>query len=238
MRLEGKLDYRARHWESSNIEEVWGEFKKSVMEAATDVCGMQQCRNAQERTRLWNEKVKQAIKNSKVAYLKWLQQQTPEAKERYQLAQKEAKRVVIYARNEEWAELGRSLQEDFQKNQKRFWSRVCMCSESRADGAGRIFDDSGQLVIIDGRHILVTNCERVLKTRLTTNQTRRYNLMRVPVTVEEVEVAILKVKNGKSPGICGISAEMLKAVRTVAVKWLYKIMSIAWKMEKFQKTRE
>ena len=68
-----------------------------------------------KRTRWWNEKVKQAIKNSKVAYLKWLQQQTPEAKERYQLAQKEAKRVVIYARNEEWAELGRSLQEDFQK---------------------------------------------------------------------------------------------------------------------------
>ena len=41
---------------------------------------------------------------------------------------------------------------------------------------------------------------------------------RVPVTVEEVEIAILKVKNGNSPGICRISAEMLKAVRTVAEK--------------------
>ena len=31
---------------------------------------------------------------------------------------------------------------------------------------------------------------------------------RVPVTVEEVEIAISKLKNGKSPGICGISAEI------------------------------
>ena len=83
------------------------------METAAEVCGMQQCREAQKRTRWWNEKVKQAIKNKKVAYLKWLQQQTPKAKERYQLAKKEAKRVVRNARNEEWAELGRSLQEDF-----------------------------------------------------------------------------------------------------------------------------
>ena len=51
---------------------------------------------------------------------------------------------------------------------------------------------------------------------------------RAPITVEEVEVAILKLKNGKSPGICGISAEMLKAGRTVVVKWLHRIMSLAW----------
>ncbi|MDA8010637.1 MAG: reverse transcriptase family protein, partial [Alphaproteobacteria bacterium] len=51
---------------------------------------------------------------------------------------------------------------------------------------------------------------------------------RAPIAVEEVEVAISKLKNGKSPGICGISAEMLKAGRTVVVKWLHRIMSLAW----------
>ena len=51
---------------------------------------------------------------------------------------------------------------------------------------------------------------------------------RAPITVEEVEVAILKLKNGKSPGICGISAEMLKTGRTVVVKWLHRIISLAW----------
>ena len=41
-------------------------------------------------------------------------------------------------------------------------------------------------------------------------------------------MAILKLKNRKSPGICGISAEMMKAGRTVVVKWLQRIMSLAW----------
>ena len=60
-----------------------------------------------------------------------------------------SERVVSCARNEEWAELGRSLQEDYQKNQKRFWSRVCMGSESRADVPRGICDDSGQVIVDD-----------------------------------------------------------------------------------------
>jgi len=107
VRLERRLT-KARNWESSNVEEVWSEFKKSVMETAAEVCGWRQCRNVQKRTRWWNEEVKQTVKKTKkVTYLKWLQQQTPEAKERYQLAKKEAKRVVSRARNEE---LGRAWQ--------------------------------------------------------------------------------------------------------------------------------
>ena len=38
LRLEGNLD-RARHWESSNVEEVWGEFKKNIMETAAVCAG-------------------------------------------------------------------------------------------------------------------------------------------------------------------------------------------------------
>ena len=51
---------------------------------------------------------------------------------------------------------------------------------------------------------------------------------RVAIIAEEVEVAISKLKNGKSQGICRISAEMLKAGRTVVVKWLHRIMCLAW----------
>ena len=150
--------------------------------------------------------------------------QTPEAKERYQLAKKEAKRVVRNARNEEWAELGRPLQEDFQKNQKRFWSRVRVCNERRADVAGRICDDSGQVIVDDKgiRNRWKTYFSDLLQEDTqgqTDNQPEREmqpdDGERVPVTIEEVEIAISKLKNGKSPGICGISAEMLKAGRTV-----------------------
>ena len=61
------------------------------------------------------------MKQKKVAYLRWLQQKTVEAKEVYQTAKKNAWRVIRQAQNEEWVELGKSLQNDFQKNQHRFW---------------------------------------------------------------------------------------------------------------------
>ena len=48
------------------------------------------------------------------------------------------------------------------------------------------------------------------------------------ITVEEVEADIRKLKNYKAPGTCGISAELLKAGNLVVVKWLHKIISMAW----------
>ena len=54
----------------------------------------------------------------------WLQRQTSKAKDVYHRAKKEAKKVARQPQNEEWVELGRSLQKHFQHNQRRFWSRV------------------------------------------------------------------------------------------------------------------
>ena len=55
------------------------------------------------------------------------------------------------------------------------------------------------------------------------------------ITVGEVETAIRKLKNGKAPGTCGISAELLKAGNLVVVKWLHKIISIGWPTGRCQK---
>ena len=52
--------------------------------------------------------------------------------------------------------------------------------------------------------------------------------------MEEVEAAIGKLTSGKAPGVCGISAEMLKAGNSVMVRWLHKIVSIAWSTEEMQ----
>ena len=47
--------------------------------------------------RWWNEEVKETVKEKKVEYLKQLQRNTPEAKDEYHRARKEAKRVVRMA---------------------------------------------------------------------------------------------------------------------------------------------
>ena len=105
-----------------SVEDVWLEFKEGVFGAAVEVCGVRRSKGCRKRTKWWNDDVKEAVKQKKVAYLRWLQQKTVEAKEVYQTAKKNARRVIRQAQNEEWVELGKSLQNDFQKNQHRFWN--------------------------------------------------------------------------------------------------------------------
>ena len=48
------------------------------------------------------------------------------------------------------------------------------------------------------------------------------------IGIEEVTAAITKLKNGKAPGICGISAEMLKAGGSAVAEWLHTIINPIW----------
>ena len=84
------------------------------------------------------------MRKKKVAYIVWLQQKTLEAKEEYLKAKQEAKRVVRKVQNEEWIEMGKSLQEDFQRNQRRLWKRVTNKNESRENG--RVCDENGVVI--------------------------------------------------------------------------------------------
>ncbi|KAI8486243.1 hypothetical protein Bbelb_359590 [Branchiostoma belcheri] len=53
-----------------------------------------------------------------------------------------------------------------------------------------------------------------------------------PVTPDEVRTALRKLKNGKAPGICKITAEMLKAGGDHIVKWLTEIINHVWIQER------
>jgi len=45
---------------------------------------------------------------------------------------------------------------------------------------------------------------------------------------EDVAAALNKLKNGKVPGICNITPEMLKAGGPAVVKWLTRLFHAVW----------
>ena len=49
-----------------------------------------------------------------------------------------------------------------------------------------------------------------------------------PVTTAEVKAALAKLKNGKAPGICTITAEMLRAGGDNILRWLTQIINFVW----------
>ena len=68
-----------------------------VMETAECVCGRKKCRNDKQRTRWWNKEVETAVRK-KIAYKRWLQVKTREAKEEYLILKRAAGHEVRKAK--------------------------------------------------------------------------------------------------------------------------------------------
>ena len=47
-------------------------------------------------------------------------------------------------------------------------------------------------------------------------------------SLAEVSAAVKRLRNGKAPGLCGISAEMLKASGHARMQWLTDVIVQAW----------
>ena len=102
----------------------WEEFKGGILGTTEEVCGRKKGQNGKKRTGWWDKEVKAAIRKKKMAYKRWLQVKTEEAREMYLEAKKAAKQVVRKAKNEEWIKFGESPQIDFVKNQRNFWAKI------------------------------------------------------------------------------------------------------------------
>ena len=59
-----------------------------------------------------------------MAYKRWLQVKSADAKEEYLKAKRVACHKVRNAKHDEWKKFGETLQEGFQHNQKRFWAKT------------------------------------------------------------------------------------------------------------------
>ena len=134
----------SRVQDSENVERAWRDFREGVMSAAVEVCGVKWCSNQKKWTRWWNEEVKAAIRE-KLVYIRWMQLRSLEAKENYILAKKEAREVVRNANDNEWMELGRNLQQDYQKNQRAFWQRVRLNTRGSQE-VGGVYDEGGRII--------------------------------------------------------------------------------------------
>ena len=44
----------------------------------------------------------------------------------------------------------------------------------------------------------------------------------------EVHTAVWKLKNGEAPGLCGVTAEMLKASGDLGIQWLTSVIKQVW----------
>ena len=175
--------------------------------------------SGKRRTGWWDKKVEAVIKRKKMAYKRWLQVKTEEAREMYLEAKKEAKEVVRKAKNEERIKFSKTLQSDFVKNQRDFWGKI-RATVKGSHEAGRVCDENGQVICeedqVKGRwkeyfaSLFPANGVMQQRVRREVSGGEAQVEENVEITLE-VRRSIAKLKNWKTPGVCEISGEMLKA---------------------------
>ena len=246
--VEGRLKFRARlraKWnmvkqiEVEDVDRMWEEFKGGILGTAEEVCGRRKGQSGKKRTGWWGKEVEAAIRKKEMAYKRWLQVKTEEAKEMYLEAKKEAKQVVRKAKNEEWIKFGESLQVDFVKNQRNLWGKIRGTVKGSHE-AGRVCDENGQVICeedqVRGRwkeyfaSLFQANGE--MQQRVSgevSGGEAQVEENAEEITLEEVQRSIARLKSRKTPGVWEVSGEMLKAGGEVVAEWLHRIMNRAWK---------
>ena len=183
------------------------------------------------------------MKSKKEAYKRWLQVKSTEAKEEYLKAKRAASNAVRNAKNEEWKRIGETLQGDFQHNQRRFWAKIRARTKGNNE-VGRICDKSGQMLcneeevrerwkeyfasLLQGEEVQQTE-HRNEHRNVRGEEERVEGTRHERISMEEVCSSIWRLKNGKAPGVCGVTGEMLKAGGGVAAQWLHRIIDLAWR---------
>ena len=228
----------SRYSHGSSVEMAWEELKGAVIEVANEVCRMSRRKRGVRRTKWWNEEVQKAVAAKKVAYRRMLEVETEESRQRYVEAKREAKKVVRRAKNEEWIEVGRELEADAQGRQKRFWSRLRSLGGSyrgRDELLRRVKDEEG--MIIGDEEMVVDRWKRYFaglyvgeREELESRQARECLGEGIEeIELEEMVRELSKMKNGKSPGICNIQVELLKAGGMSLVKWMQRVFNMVMK---------
>ena len=197
----------------TDIEVAWKELKDGIVGAAMMVCGCTRRRKGEaKRTRWWNEEVKRVVRKKKVLYRRLLDTGNEEARQLYKEARLEAKRMVRRAKNEEWVQLGKELENDAKGNQQRFWARL---NESRRtkESMARINDKNGQVLSEETEVIgrWREHFEGLFQEAVLPYQAMQHSEATseddLEIMKEEVRRGVKRLKMGKAPGICGIVLE-------------------------------
>ena len=81
----------------SVIYQLWNTFKHSLLQVCDEICQKNKVRKNHWDKWWWNEEVKEAILQKKVAYTKMCESRLDENKARYENIKNRAKKVVAYS---------------------------------------------------------------------------------------------------------------------------------------------
>ena len=230
---------RNRRWCSMNEE--WEIFKKSVLGSAAKVCGYKRVGRKNERSAWWDEEVKRLVKEKKRLFEAVLAERSERNVEEYKRMKRQVKRVVREKKNALDERDGEKMSRQFRENKKLFWSSVNKKRSTREQMSMRVKDSEGNLLVEQGavskrwkeyfQGLLNVDTGRGAQLLDVRNENGN-DLVGFEIEVDDVELALKKLKKGKSPGVDGIKSEMLKYGGDAMLEWLTRVCKVCMASER------
>ena len=217
-----------------NVEEEWQEFKRAIVGSAKEVCGEVICKDRKYRTPWWTEEVKEAVKEKKLYYRRYLANKTEKALLEYRQKCKKTKIAVKLAKEKSWEDFGKDIEKNYQEGSNKFWKIIKKLRNGGKTFSKGMKDESGELKTEHEEILGIWSnyFDNLLNegSRNDLNNTIENKIEMEPpgISVIEVDKAIKNLKCGKAAGVDEIRPEMLKAGGTITVQWLHRIIQKAW----------
>ena len=99
--MKTKFQERVKELVDVDAPNLWNTFKNSMLQACDEVCGKKKGRKNHGDTWWWNEEVREAIQQNKVAYKKMSKNRSEENKAKYKNIKNQTKKVVVNSMRKE-----------------------------------------------------------------------------------------------------------------------------------------
>ena len=235
-----------REMYGSDINKLWEDTCKGILEIVEKVCGRVKIGKGRKGDAWWNEEIKEGVKRKRTAWRKMLQKDVPDdererRKRAYKILKNEVKRIVGKAKKERDEELGVKLSRDFVSNRKLYHREIRRIRGQQSSNCNRIKDENDRL--LERKEEVLGRWRDYFKNLMNAGDDRNAEITcwgmnggfgvskkQVNITRNEVKKAIKKLKLGKAPGVDGIRSEMLKYGGEVMIDILWRVCKVAWEI--------
>ena len=228
---------RIRNTRVLSVEEEWETFKSIVMACAARVCGYKSIGRKKQGSAWWDEEVKELVREKRRLFELYVTDRSERSREEYREKKQEVKRVTRQKKNESDERDGMNLSRRFRENKKLFWSDVNRKRKQRDQMSMKVRDSDGNMINEESRVkerwteyfewlLNVDDGRRAELTESGLEGIHEYANEEFEVSVDDVRKAVNKLKKGKSPGVDGITSEMLKCGGECLLEWLRRVCNV------------
>merc|ERR1712002_703474 len=201
------------------------------------VCGYKCVGRKKKGSAWWDEEVKDLVKEKRRLFEVYLADRNDRNKEEYKRKNRQVNVAVGEKKNAVDERDGVKIRRHFRENKKLFWSDVNRKRSAIDQMTMKVRDSEGNM-LTEGAKVQ-KRWREYFESLLNVDDGRRAQMSEVirermnddtngvfEVGVEDVRKAVKKLKKSKSPGIDGITSEMLKYGGEAVLEWLTRMCRI------------